>query len=110
MLSLSANEKSIRVKVACVNFHVFPPEMQKPKALTSGLNLFGRRLKLWRQYQIYIKYMLISSFMQYIADNLLLFAVNVIVQRDVALGSLVSYTVWSLRRNAPRNFGTSLFC
>ncbi|HFG9867508.1 TPA: hypothetical protein ACGHFO_004499, partial [Salmonella enterica subsp. enterica serovar Onderstepoort] len=69
-----------------------------------GLDLFGRRLKLWRRYQIYIKYMLISSFMQYIADNLLLFAVNVIVQRDVALGSLISYTVWSLPRNAPRNF------
>lgn len=83
---------------------------QKSPARWRGLNLFGRRLKLWRQYQIYIKYMLISSFMQYIADNLLLFAVNVIVQRDVALGSLVSYTVWSLRRNAPRNFGTSLFC
>lgn len=44
------------VKVACVNFHVFPPETQKPKALTSGLNLFGRRLNLWRRYQIYIKY------------------------------------------------------
>lgn len=40
MLSLSANEKTIRVKVACVNFHVFPPEKQKPKALTSGLDDF----------------------------------------------------------------------
>ncbi|HFZ8079080.1 TPA: hypothetical protein ACIO9I_003670, partial [Salmonella enterica subsp. enterica serovar Potsdam] len=66
-------------------------QTEKPKALTSGLNLSGLRLKLWRRYQIYIKYMLISSFMQYIADNLLLFAVNVIVQRDVALGSLISY-------------------
>lgn len=110
MLSLSANEKTIRVKVACVNFHVFPPETQKPKALTSGLNLFGRRLKLWRRYQIYTKYMPISSFLQYLADNLLPFVVNVIAKHDVATGSLVSYTVWSLRRNAPRNFETSLFC
>ncbi|EBH8904385.1 hypothetical protein EA114_23695 [Salmonella enterica subsp. enterica serovar 6,7:b:-] len=33
MLSLSANEKTIRVKVACVNFHVFPPETQKPRGV-----------------------------------------------------------------------------
>lgn len=57
------------VKVACVNFHVFPPETQKPKALTSGLNLFGRRLKLWRRYQIYIKYMLFSSVLQDFVHN-----------------------------------------
>lgn len=85
-------------------------ETEKPKALTSGLNLFGRRLKLWRRYQIYTKYMPISSFLQYLADNLLPFVVNVIAKHDVATGSLVSYTVWSLRRNAPRNFETSLFC
>ncbi|EBN8270422.1 hypothetical protein D1D44_23180 [Salmonella enterica] len=37
MLSLSANEKSIRMKVACVNFHVFPPRYAKTQGVNLGL-------------------------------------------------------------------------
>lgn len=44
------------------------------------------------QYQIYTKYMLISSFLQYLADNLLPFVVNVIAKHDVATVSPAPYT------------------
>lgn len=44
------------------------------------------------QYQIYTKYMLFSSFLQYLADNLLPFVVNVIAKHDVVTVSPAPYT------------------
>lgn len=66
---------------------------KKPKALTSGLNTHLLPVHTtMAQYQIYTKYMLISSFLQYLADNLLSFVVNVIAKHEVALGNRAPYT------------------
>nr|DAI97462.1 MAG TPA: hypothetical protein [Caudoviricetes sp.] len=53
-------------------------ETKKPKALTSGLNSSCRQSKLWRRYQIYMKYMRFSSVLQDLHPNLSPFVVNVI--------------------------------
>lgn len=44
------------------------------------------------QYQIYTKYMLISSFLQYLAFNLSPFVVNVIEKHDEEPGNPALYT------------------
>lgn len=60
------------------NTPVVSPESKKPKALTSGLNSLCRQSKLWRRYQIYMKYMPFSSVLQDLHLNLSPFVVNVI--------------------------------
>lgn len=75
------------------NTPVVSPETQKPKALTSGskMDLLPVHTTM-AQYQIYTKYMPISSFLQYLADNLLPFVVNVIAKHNVATVSPAPYT------------------
>ncbi len=53
-------------------------DTKKPKTLTSGLNSLCRQSKLWRRYQIYMKYMSFSSVLQELRANLSPFVVNVI--------------------------------
>lgn len=65
-------------KVPCSGFCVRRTANKKPKALTSGLNSLCRQSKLWRQYQIYMKYMRFSSVLQDLHLNLSPFVVNVI--------------------------------
>lgn len=74
-------------------FKEFTYQNKKPKALTSGLKTHLLPVHTtMAQYQIYTKYMLISSFLQYLADNLLPFVVNVIAKHDVMPENLVPYT------------------
>lgn len=91
--------------------HFLPlQKSKKPKALTLGskTHLLPVHTTM-AQYQIYKKYMLISSFLQYLADNLLPFVVNVIAKHAVAPENRVPYTGGSSHRNVPRNSETSLF-
>lgn len=52
----------------------------KPRTM-ARLLIFCRPTKLWRRYQIYIKYMPINSFLQHFVGNLLSFVPNVICSR-----------------------------
>lgn len=68
-------------------------QIKKPKALTSGLKTHVLPVHTTvAQYQVYTKYMLISSFLQYLADNLLSFVVNVTAKHAVAPGNRAPYT------------------
>lgn len=74
-------------------FIEFAYQNKKPKALTSGLKTHLLPVHTtMAQYQIHTKYMLFSSFLQYLADNLLPFVVNVIAKHDVVTVSPAPYT------------------